>query len=64
MCAINFKYETLYQSKEMIRDRYTNILRSTIIDYGGHFAAMENPYDLTKDVYECVVDVRKFRQNN
>lgn len=49
--VINFKYEVLYQPDWVLRDKYPNLVRSTTLDVGGHFAGLQTPQMLADDVF-------------
>lgn len=62
--AINFEHEVIYQPDWILRDKFHNLVHSTIVDYGGHFAAMQTPKELADDVFESVVEFNKFHARN
>ncbi|XP_063826654.1 juvenile hormone epoxide hydrolase-like [Ostrinia nubilalis] len=49
--AINFKYEVIYQPDWILKDKFPNLVRSTTVDVGGHFAGLQTPQMLADDVY-------------
>ncbi|GJQ78677.1 Jheh2 [Trypoxylus dichotomus] len=51
-CA-KFEHEILYQSDELLKHKYVNLIQSTDIPDGGHFAAFEVPDVLAKDVWNA-----------
>ncbi|XP_038213850.1 juvenile hormone epoxide hydrolase-like [Zerene cesonia] len=61
--AIKFKYEVVYQPDWILRDKFLNLVRSTTLDFGGHFAALHTPKDLADDVFAAVNDIIKFHKN-
>ncbi|XP_075975252.1 juvenile hormone epoxide hydrolase-like [Anticarsia gemmatalis] len=58
--AIKFLYEVMYQPDWILRDKFHNLVRSTIVDYGGHFAALHTPKELADDVFDAVTEFIKF----
>lgn len=52
--AIKFRHEIIYQPNDFLRDKYKNLVHATTVDYGGHFAAHENPDILAKDIWEAI----------
>ncbi|CAH2084702.1 unnamed protein product [Euphydryas editha] len=62
--AINFLHEVLYQPDWILRDKFVNLVHSTTLDFGGHFAAMQTPKELADDVFESVNEFIKFNTNN
>lgn len=58
--AINFKYEVLYQPDWILRDKFPNLVRSTVLDFGGHFAALHTPQALADDVFASAAEFLKF----
>ncbi|XP_037969487.2 juvenile hormone epoxide hydrolase isoform X1 [Plutella xylostella] len=58
--AINFKYEVVYQPDWVLRDKFPNLVHSTTLDFGGHFAALQTPDVLVQDVFEATVEFLKF----
>ncbi|CAB3226916.1 unnamed protein product [Arctia plantaginis] len=58
--AIKFLYEVMYQPDWILRDKYPNLVRSTIVDYGGHFAALHTPKELVDDVFAATTEFIKF----
>ncbi|XP_013192198.1 juvenile hormone epoxide hydrolase [Amyelois transitella] len=49
--VVNYKYEVLYQSDSMLRDKFINLVRSTTHDIGGHFAALHTPQLFVEDLF-------------
>lgn len=62
--AINFLYEVIYQPDWILRDKFKNLVRSTVIESGGHFAAMQTPNLLTDDIFDSAVEFLKFHEKN
>ncbi|CAH2047077.1 unnamed protein product, partial [Iphiclides podalirius] len=52
--AINFLHEVLYQPDWILRDKFHNLVRSTTVEFGGHFAALQTPRELVDDLYASV----------
>lgn len=61
--AIKFLHEVMYQPDWILRDKYQNLVRSTVVDYGGHFAALQTPKELADDVFASTVEFIKFHKN-
>ncbi|XP_028031222.1 juvenile hormone epoxide hydrolase-like [Bombyx mandarina] len=59
--ALRLKYELFQHPDYMLRWKYTNLLGSTNLDYGGHFAAFERPKDFSDDVFKAVKAFRNFK---
>ncbi|XP_068634007.1 juvenile hormone epoxide hydrolase-like [Battus philenor] len=58
--AINFRYEVLYQPDWILRDKFLNLVRSTTLDVGGHFAALQTPNELIDDIYASFAQILEF----
>lgn len=58
--GIKFKHELMYQPDFVLKLKYKNYLRSTVVEDGGHFAAMENPQIMADDIFEAVDTFRDF----
>lgn len=58
--AINFAHEVVYQPDWILRDKFPNLVHSTTLDFGGHFAAMHTPKALVDDVFESFAEINKF----
>uniref|UniRef100_A0A023ESJ9 Epoxide hydrolase n=1 Tax=Aedes albopictus TaxID=7160 RepID=A0A023ESJ9_AEDAL len=57
-CA-KFKYELMHALDWALRDHFTNLIQSNHFDDGGHFAAMQLPNVLYKDLVEFVKKVEQ-----
>lgn len=57
-CA-KFKYEIMHSLDWSIRDKFINLIQVNHFDDGGHFAAMQLPGVLYKDIIEFVNKVRE-----
>ena len=57
-CA-RFKHDLAHSLDWQLKDKYTNLIHSSYIEDGGHFAAMEQPELLFKDFTEFVRKVEK-----
>lgn len=62
--AINFLYEVIYQPDWILRDKFPNLVRSTVYEYGGHFAALQTPRELVDDVFAATVEFIKFHSKS
>ncbi|CAH0714980.1 unnamed protein product, partial [Brenthis ino] len=58
--GIKFKHELTFQPDCVLKLKYKNYLHSTIVDDGGHFAALENPEILANDIFQAVDTFREF----
>ncbi|CAG9787809.1 unnamed protein product [Diatraea saccharalis] len=58
--AINFKYEVLYQPDWILKDKFKRLVRSTVMDIGGHFAALQTPQVFVNDIFEAGVAFLKY----
>ncbi|KRT82088.1 hydrolase, partial [Oryctes borbonicus] len=58
-CA-KFEHEIIYQSDELLKHKYTNLLQSTHFSDGGHFAALEVPELLAKDMWNAFEKFLKY----
>ncbi|XP_053672901.1 juvenile hormone epoxide hydrolase 2-like [Anopheles nili] len=56
-CA-KFRYELLQQIDWVLKDHFTNLVQSNHFDDGGHFAAMQLPEVLYKDVVKFVASLQ------
>ncbi|CAH2241553.1 jg25532 [Pararge aegeria aegeria] len=52
--GIKFKHDLVFHPDSMLKLKFKNYLHSTIVEDGGHFAAMENPDILATDIFEAV----------
>ena len=52
-CA-HFKHELMHQPSFILKDKFTNIIHTSIHDDGGHFAAMQLPKVLHEDIVAFV----------
>ncbi|CAH1104541.1 unnamed protein product [Psylliodes chrysocephalus] len=59
-CAA-FKHDLTLIPPSLLKEKYTNLLQSNILD-GGHFAAFEVPQVLATDVFEFVTKVENLSQ--
>nr|XP_026496407.1 juvenile hormone epoxide hydrolase-like [Vanessa tameamea] len=62
--AINFLHEVVYQPDWILRDKFINLVHSTTLDFGGHFAAMQTPKELVDDIFMSTVEFLKFHARN
>lgn len=61
-CA-KFKNELRHQPDFVLNDKYVNLIQSNHYDTGGHFAALETPDILFKDIIEFVSKVENKKLN-
>ncbi|XP_063834181.1 juvenile hormone epoxide hydrolase-like [Ostrinia nubilalis] len=52
--GLKFKNELMFHPDSVLHWKYTNYVRSTMVDGGGHFGALQYPQILADDVYEAV----------
>ncbi|XP_049872238.1 juvenile hormone epoxide hydrolase-like [Pectinophora gossypiella] len=62
--AINFLHEVTYQPDWMLKDKYPNLVRSTTLDFGGHFAALQTPEVFANDIFDATVAFIDFHKRN
>ncbi|KAF9799948.1 hypothetical protein SFRURICE_013685 [Spodoptera frugiperda] len=62
MAALKFLYEVVYQPDWIIRDKFPNLVRSTLIDYGGHFAALHTPKEFADDIFAAAEAFLEFHK--
>ncbi|XP_063622121.1 juvenile hormone epoxide hydrolase-like isoform X2 [Cydia splendana] len=62
--AIKLKYEIMWQPDWVLRDKFPNLVRSTTLDFGGHYAALEVPKELAADVFAAGAEFQKFHEAN
>ncbi|XP_063381651.1 juvenile hormone epoxide hydrolase-like [Cydia fagiglandana] len=60
--AIKFLYEVVYQPDWVLRDKFPNLVRSTTLDFGGHFAALQTPKPFADDVFAAGAEFLKFHE--
>ncbi|KAJ8708736.1 hypothetical protein PYW08_010118 [Mythimna loreyi] len=58
--GIKFKHELVFQPDSILKLKYTNYLHSSVVEDGGHFAAMELPDVLADDIFDAVQMFRMF----
>lgn len=52
--GIKFKHELQFHPDCILRMKYKNYLQSTVVEDGGHFAALEMPDVMANDIYQAV----------
>lgn len=62
--TIHAKNEIMYQSPAMLKHKFTNILNSTILDFGTHYLAFEQPEVFSESVLTALTAFRKWHRNN
>ncbi|KAF9423690.1 hypothetical protein HW555_001016 [Spodoptera exigua] len=60
--GIKFKYNLCFQPDSILRLKYKNYLHSSIVEDGGHFAAMEMPDVLADDIFDAVDTFIRFHE--
>ncbi|XP_013138373.1 PREDICTED: juvenile hormone epoxide hydrolase-like [Papilio polytes] len=58
------KHELFYMPPSIIETKFTNVLNYTVLDYGGHFIALEMPEVLADDLFKAVKAFRNWHKNN
>lgn len=58
--GIKFKHELSFFPDCILKLKYKNYLQSTVVEDGGHFAAMEMPDVLANDIFKAVETFRDF----
>ncbi|XP_063368812.1 juvenile hormone epoxide hydrolase-like [Cydia amplana] len=61
--AINFRYEIVYMPDDFLRDKYPNLVQTTTLDFGGHFAAYQVPAVLADSIWTSVAKMEMVRRN-
>ncbi|XP_023939567.2 juvenile hormone epoxide hydrolase [Bicyclus anynana] len=61
--GIKFKHELVFHPDCMLKLKFKNYLHSTIVEDGGHFAAMENPDILATDIFDAVDTFLQFHNH-
>ncbi|XP_049881309.1 juvenile hormone epoxide hydrolase-like [Pectinophora gossypiella] len=62
--VVQAKTEFTYQPPEILSLKYRNLLNTTVLDFGGHFLALEHPQVLTCSVFEALEAFRRWHRNN
>ncbi|XP_013186780.1 juvenile hormone epoxide hydrolase [Amyelois transitella] len=62
--GLRLKNELFFQPEFTLRWKYPNLLGTTTLDHGGHFAAFELPEEFTDDVFKAVNRFLEYRQRN
>ncbi|XP_047539163.1 juvenile hormone epoxide hydrolase-like [Vanessa atalanta] len=52
--GLRTKYDLIQQPDFILRWKYPNLVRTTNLDVGGHFAAFEKPVEVSSDIFEAV----------
>ncbi|XP_013149172.1 PREDICTED: juvenile hormone epoxide hydrolase-like [Papilio polytes] len=60
--AVNFRYEVVYHPDWMLRDKFHNLVHSTIHDFGGHFAGLQTPKELADDIFLGMTAILEFHK--
>ncbi|KAM3964889.1 juvenile hormone epoxide hydrolase-like protein 1 [Aphomia sociella] len=58
--AINFRYEVMYQPDWILKDKFPNLVSSTTVDIGGHFAALHTPVLFVDDIFKATTAIIAF----
>ncbi|XP_068624040.1 juvenile hormone epoxide hydrolase-like [Battus philenor] len=58
------KSELFYQPPSILEMKFTNVLNYTVLDYGGHFFALELPEEFADDVFKAVTAFRHWHNIN
>ncbi|XP_013166010.1 PREDICTED: juvenile hormone epoxide hydrolase-like [Papilio xuthus] len=58
------KHELFYMPPSIIETKFTNVLNYTVLDYGGHFIALELPHVLADDLFKAVKAFRNWHKVN
>ncbi|CAG4966385.1 unnamed protein product [Colias eurytheme] len=56
------KYELFYEPEWILKSKYTNLLKVTVLEDGGHFFAMELPDVFAKDVLTSIASFRNWHK--
>ncbi|CAH2058015.1 unnamed protein product, partial [Iphiclides podalirius] len=52
--GLRMKYELMHQPDWILKWKYPQLLGSTTLEVGGHFAALERPKELAEDIFKAV----------
>lgn len=61
--GIKFKHDVVFHPDSLLKLKFKNYLHSTVVEDGGHFAAMENPDLLAADVFQAVDTFLQFHNH-
>ncbi|XP_063541558.1 juvenile hormone epoxide hydrolase-like [Cydia strobilella] len=61
--AINFGAEIIYMPDDLLRDKYPNLVQTTTLDVGGHFAAYLMPDVLANSIWTSVAKMEIVHTN-
>ncbi|GBP32305.1 Juvenile hormone epoxide hydrolase [Eumeta japonica] len=61
--ALQAKYELMYQPPGILKEKFTNLLNTTVLEEGGHFIAFEMPGVLADDIFAAVSAFRDWHRN-
>ncbi|XP_032670380.1 juvenile hormone epoxide hydrolase 2-like [Odontomachus brunneus] len=62
-CA-QFPHEIRHHATNILRDKYTNLIRVTEMPRGGHFAAMEEPELLANDIWASIEEMEALKRKS
>ncbi|CAH0598405.1 unnamed protein product [Chrysodeixis includens] len=62
--VIQAKSELIYMSPEMLKYTFTNLLDTTVLDYGGHFLALELPEIFSEDLLNAITKFRSWHEKS
>ncbi|XP_047989421.1 juvenile hormone epoxide hydrolase-like [Leguminivora glycinivorella] len=61
--AIKFRHEMVYMPDDFLRDKFPNLVHSTTLDFGGHFAGFEEPAVLADSIWTSVAKMELYHEN-
>ncbi|XP_038217949.1 juvenile hormone epoxide hydrolase-like [Zerene cesonia] len=62
--VIQAKYELFYEPAWILKSKYPNLVKATVLDHGGHFFAMELPDVFAEDVLTAIASFRNWHKDN
>nr|XP_034825846.1 juvenile hormone epoxide hydrolase-like [Maniola hyperantus] len=62
--SLQAKNEVVFITRWAIQKKFPNLIRSTLLDEGGHFLALELPQLFAKDVVTAIGEFRAWHKNN
>lgn len=51
--VLKLKHEVVYQPDCVLKDKYPNLVHSTTLNFGGHYAGLEVPELLAEELFKA-----------
>ncbi|XP_061706438.1 juvenile hormone epoxide hydrolase-like [Cydia pomonella] len=61
--AIRYRHELVYMPDDFLRDKFPNLVQSTTLDFGGHFASFQTPAVLAENIWTSVDTMELYHEN-